>query len=307
MNTGLVAYYPFNGNADDESGNGHHGTVFGATLVADRFGTPNTSFSFDGNDRIDVPDDPNLTFGSEPFTISVWAQLSTFGADGGYYLMGHSEGPGNTNKWIFWHGNSGISLVVGPSPGWIGLGSSQFQLGVWYHIIIQRIGSDLVAYINTMQIGTASAPQVIPDPNAILQIGTAEPDRPNRVYQGLIDDIRIYNRALTQAEIDSLYNETPTSVETIHSNNPIRFELKQNYPNPFNPTTKIKYQLPDAGFVTLKVYDVLGNEIATLVNEEKQTGTYEITWYAENLPSGIYFYRLQAGSFILTKKMVLMK
>ena len=60
-------------------------------------------------------------------------------------------------------------------------------------------------------------------------------------------------------------------------------------------------------FVTLRVYDVLGNEITTLVNEEKQTGTYEITWFAGKLPSGIYFYRLQAGSFIETKKMVVMK
>jgi hypothetical protein len=85
------------------------------------------------------------------------------------------------------------------------------------------------------------------------------------------------------------------------------FILSQNYPNPFNPTTVIKYQLPEAGLVTLKVFDILGNEIETLVNEQKQTGTYEITWYAEGLPSGIYFYRLQAGDFIETKKMILMK
>jgi len=92
------------------------------------------------------------------------------------------------------------------------------------------------------------------------------------------------------------------------------YYLNQNYPNPFNPATVIKYQIPDAGFVTLKVYDVLGEEIATLVNEEKTTGTYELTWNAENLPSGIYFYRIQAvptgrqaGSFVETKKMVLLR
>jgi hypothetical protein len=85
------------------------------------------------------------------------------------------------------------------------------------------------------------------------------------------------------------------------------FSLAQNYPNPFNPTAKIKYKIPELSIVTLKVYDVLGNEIETLVNEEKPTGTYQITWFAEHLPSGIYFYRLQAGSYTLTKKMVLMK
>jgi len=85
------------------------------------------------------------------------------------------------------------------------------------------------------------------------------------------------------------------------------FVLEQNYPNPFNPTTTIKYNISELSFVTLKVYDVLGNEIATLVNQEKPIGTYEITWNAENLPSGIYFYQLQAGSFVEIKKMVLLR
>jgi hypothetical protein len=85
------------------------------------------------------------------------------------------------------------------------------------------------------------------------------------------------------------------------------FTLNQNYPNPFNPTTTIKYQIPELSFVTLKVYDVLGNEIATLVYEEKAVGIYELTWYAANLPSGVYFYRIQAGNFLQTKKMLLLK
>jgi hypothetical protein len=94
---------------------------------------------------------------------------------------------------------------------------------------------------------------------------------------------------------------------------PEKFALYQNYPNPFNPTTKIRYQIPllggdeRGGLVTLKVYDVLGNEVATLVNEEKPAGTYEITWYAANLPSGVYFYTINAGSFVETKKMILLR
>jgi hypothetical protein len=88
---------------------------------------------------------------------------------------------------------------------------------------------------------------------------------------------------------------------------PSAYLLSQNYPNPFNPSTTITYQIPEINFVTLKVYNALGNEIETLVNEEKPTGIYEITWYTEQLPSGIYFYQLQAGNFVETKKMVLMK
>jgi len=85
------------------------------------------------------------------------------------------------------------------------------------------------------------------------------------------------------------------------------FYLSQNYPNPFNPKTTVKYQNPELSFVILKVFDVLGNEITTLVNEKKSVGSYSVEFDSKGLPSGIYFYRIQAGSFVETKKMVLMK
>ncbi len=85
------------------------------------------------------------------------------------------------------------------------------------------------------------------------------------------------------------------------------FSLEQNFPNPFNPKTEINYQIPELSFVTLKVYDVLGSEVAILVNEENSAGNYEVEFDATDLSSGIYFYRLQAGDFVETKKMVLMK
>ena len=92
----------------------------------------------------------------------------------------------------------------------------------------------------------------------------------------------------------------------------LNFILKQNYPNPFNPSTTIRYEIPEQSFVTIKVYDVLGNEIVTLLNEEKSAGSYEVTFDSHsgnvrNLTSGIYFYKLQAGSFVETKKMILLK
>lgn len=85
------------------------------------------------------------------------------------------------------------------------------------------------------------------------------------------------------------------------------FTLSQNYPNPFNPTTTISYQLPVTSNVKLKVYDILGREVATLVNEEKPAGSYEVEFNGSGLSSGIYFYQLKAGNFIQTKKFVLMK
>jgi ligand-binding sensor domain-containing protein len=88
---------------------------------------------------------------------------------------------------------------------------------------------------------------------------------------------------------------------------PNGFMLYQNYPNPFNPTTTIDYSIPKESFVTIKVYDALGREVTTLVSEEKNTGEYSVKFNGSKLASGIYFYKITAGSFVQTKKMILMK
>ncbi|KAA0247936.1 MAG: T9SS type A sorting domain-containing protein [Ignavibacteriota bacterium] len=124
--------------------------------------------------------------------------------------------------------------------------------------------------------------------------------------------------------VDSSGNLTGDPV-SVHDENklPASFELYQNYPNPFNPSTKIRFSIPsvtlsevEGSLVTLKIYDVLGNLVATLVNENKPAGKYEFEFNSNShsglsgireLSSGIYFYRLQAGSFVETKKMILIR
>ena len=98
-----------------------------------------------------------------------------------------------------------------------------------------------------------------------------------------------------------------TLVEQNESTKPQKFALLQNYPNPFNPTTAISYQLSAFSHVNLKVFDMLGRKVATLVKEVKPAGTYNLQWDASNFPSGIYFYQLTAGGFTQIKKMVLVK
>jgi hypothetical protein len=88
---------------------------------------------------------------------------------------------------------------------------------------------------------------------------------------------------------------------------PQEFSLSQNYPNPFNPTTSFEFRVSSFEFVSLKVLDVLGREVATLVQEQRQPGAYAVRWNASGLPSGVYFYRLHAGNFVDTKKMILAK
>ena len=134
------------------------------------------------------------------------------------------------------------------------------------------------------------------------------------------------NTASNYSSPDSLYgwgiinalaaiNYNPTSTDTVNvsrnNNTPTNFELAQNFPNPFNPSTTIKYQVKEGGFVTLNVYNLLGNLVATLVNENQAAGTYYVNFNVNSesthLPSGVYFYRLQVGDFVATKKMVVMK
>ncbi|AFH48733.1 Hypothetical protein IALB_1022 [Ignavibacterium album JCM 16511] len=158
-----------------------------------------------------------------------------------------------------------------------------------------------------------------------LSEGTKRVMKVDNTYLGsgryLVSDAMMImiNRKLSP---DVVVTDVDNETETI-TNQPTEFVLEQNYPNPFNPTTKIRFVIPDEvrnqrdfstqavgnenTMVTLKVYDVLGKEIATLVNEEKQAGLYEVEFDGRNLSSGIYFYQLQAGEFIQTKKMILLR
>jgi hypothetical protein len=88
---------------------------------------------------------------------------------------------------------------------------------------------------------------------------------------------------------------------------PLDYSLDQNYPNPFNPTTTIRYAIPEDNFVSIKLYHVLGNEVITLVNEQKQAGRYEMLFNASNIASGVYYYQINSGNFTQTRKLMLMK
>ena len=111
-----------------------------------------------------------------------------------------------------------------------------------------------------------------------------------------------------------VYGDTTlVGIDEVKSNKPVEYSLFQNYPNPFNPSTIIQYSIPKTSFVTLKIFNILGKEIATLVNEGKPAGNYQIEFNIQknmnnkSLSSGIYFYKLHAGDYIRTKKMIYLK
>jgi hypothetical protein len=105
----------------------------------------------------------------------------------------------------------------------------------------------------------------------------------------------------------SSFTTLVTSVERLEGQLPETYFLAQNYPNPFNPSTTIEFALPKSTFVTLWVWDLLGRQVGELVNEKLSPGTYGTQWDAGGLAGGVYFYRLQAGDFVETKKMLLMR
>ncbi|MGE5680069.1 MAG: phosphodiester glycosidase family protein [Bacillota bacterium] len=117
------------------------------------------------------------------------------------------------------------------------------------------------------------------------------------------------NGSYVVADAIRLVSYDPSTATAVEDNNVkvTEYRLSQNYPNPFNPSTRICYSVPIEGYVTLKVYDIIGNEIATLVSERKPAGSYEIGFSADRLSSGVYFYRLSSGNFTDTKKLILVK
>jgi hypothetical protein len=132
---------------------------------------------------------------------------------------------------------------------------------------------------------------------------STEPKNYTFVDQGLASGKYAYR--LKQIDFDGT-TEYSNEIE-VEVLAPMEFALEQNYPNPFNPTTVISWQSPVGGHQTLKIYDVLGNEVATLVDEYKEAGRYKLEYDASNLASGVYIYKLTAGSFVSSKKMMVIK
>jgi len=133
------------------------------------------------------------------------------------------------------------------------------------------------------------------------------PDEGWRSVSFLLNHLSFFRAELILRKWYNVEGYLPTSIYSNKNETPSEITLLQNYPNPFNPSTKIKYTIRVFGFTILKVYDILGNQVASLVNEQKPAGSYEIEFDASEFGSGVYFYRLQAGDFVETKKMLLMK
>jgi hypothetical protein len=183
---------------------------------------------------------------------------------------------------------------------------TELKLNSWYHVTVVYSGSDFEVWLNGYLDAFTSWSGTIPTTTIDLTIGQVLPGDQNYNFNGSLDDIRIYDYALSVNQIDSLAGVTSVE-DRANTVLPAEYFLQQNYPNPFNPSTRIEYNLPQRTAVSLGIYDVLGREVALLIHETQDAGCKSITWNTNGIPSGVYFYRLSTPLFQSTKKLVILK
>jgi len=305
QDSSLIAFWSFDdATAFDSSAYQNHGTLHGVTSSENRFGELNKAFYFDGiDDYISIDAYTNMN-PSTSVSVAAWIKTEdTLEAKAIIYdRLETQDGFGlvlNDSGYPRLSINGGTASCTG---------TEEIDDQMW-HFIVGTYSSNsekIVIYIDAILSDTASYSDLIdytPEPRN--QIGRAQDGEDN--FCGVIDEIRVYNRELNESEVIALYNNYTSVEEDLESSIIEDYVLFQNYPNPFNPSTVIKYKIPELSFVALIIYDVLGIEMIELVNEEKTAGTYNVEFNASSLPSGIYYYKLQAGEYTATKKMILLK
>ena len=181
------------------------------------------------------------------------------------------------------------------------------HLYTWHHFAGTYDGFEMKMYVDGVPADTVELESFIQVTDNTLTMGwNSDPSATGRFFMGQLDEAMIYNVALTDEQILALYNVKSAVMHERSVAN--KFNLQQNYPNPFNPVTTISYTIPATLPVSLKVYDTLGKEVQTIVDDQQTIGTHTAVFDASALSSGIYFYKLQAGDQLTEiKKMTLIK
>ncbi|MEJ2507847.1 MAG: LamG domain-containing protein, partial [Ignavibacteriaceae bacterium] len=197
----LVAFYPFNGNANDESGNGNNGTVYQASLVSDRFNNPNSAYKFDGvNDYIQIPNSTILNF-SNSITVSFWIKVNEF-FDREAYPLSHGNWE---NRWKVSITNDRIRWTVKTTTGVKDLDSeTELKLDSLYNVVVLYDGSDYEIYINGKLDALTTFSGSILSTTIDFMIGQVLPGDNQYNFKGVLDDIRIYDYTLSYNEIGKL-------------------------------------------------------------------------------------------------------
>ncbi|HEX7070488.1 MAG TPA: LamG-like jellyroll fold domain-containing protein [Rhodothermales bacterium] len=307
----LVHSYPFDNGAEDVVG-GAHGTLAGAAEVFD-----GALVITDLEQWLELPAEQIAINTFDEITLEILYQPAG-GLNTGYtmlaYFGGSTGGLGTNYYFISTARGDNISraaISVGntttPWSAESGANGVEYDENELHHMVSTLTDSEITLYLdgvlsNVTPLAANNVIDSISTDFAYLARGgyTADPS-----WIGVIHEFNIYNRALTAEEIASLYS-TATDVESAPEV-PGSFALRQNFPNPFNPSTTISYTLPERSRVTLAVYDLLGHEVASLVDSEQAPGEYEVTFDGSDLASGVYLAVMRAGSFHQSRKLLLLK
>lgn len=294
----------FNGDAVDVSGNENQIMVNGATLTADRFDVAQSAYWFDGtNDNIRVSNSSALNF-SEAITLNFWMNISAF-YEREQYPISHGNWE---NRWKISISDNRVRWTINTESGITDLDSeSTIETNQWYNITAYYSGEDMELYINGKLDAFKYWNGTLNSSPVDLTIGQVLPNNNQYNFNGKIDDLRLYDYPLSLQEIIDFYEIGTEIEEGLKNELPENTVLYQNYPNPFNPSTNISFTLKETGLVSLKIYNMLGQELDTVVQQKMRSGFYSIQYDASSLPSGMYIYRLKTKNMTQTQKMILIK
>jgi hypothetical protein len=245
--------------------------------------------------------------GTSSWTISMWISIPSSTSGSAYYLFGDPDA--GTFR-CFHNGVAGPDSLVLRGTGITdvrinGIGPAPTHVAFVYDSATATIKAFKNGVLNRTVV--QAAPLNLPLGSGFRVGGYST----STSFIGKMDEFRLYRKALANGDISFSYNTDVACGLIVGLSNPntipAKYELLQNYPNPFNPVTKISYALPKNGLITLKIYDMLGREVAELVNEVKTAGNYTVDFNASSLSSGTYFYRLESNGFTDTKKMIIIK
>jgi hypothetical protein len=306
QNGALVAYYPFNGNALDATGHGHDGAVNGAQLVPDRAGNPNSAYAFNGStSAIVVPNDSALDF-QKALTVNLWLVMKGSYTTREQYVISHgnwqdrwklSISPGTNKLRLTFKNTQGLIRDLDAE--------TPLELDTLYNVTGVYDGGEMELYLNGVLDAFTPFSGSINSTTTALTMGQDLPGDNNYNFNGILDDIRLYDYGLSLKAITAL---AITGIDGRGERGvPWTTALEQNYPNPFNPTTVIRGQWTEDSRIRLVVYDLLGREVAVLADGRYPAGKYAFTFDGMDLASGVYFYRLTTGMYSAVRKMVLVR
>jgi hypothetical protein len=292
--TGLMARYPFTGNANDVSVNANHGTPIGGTvLTTDRFGTPNSAYQFNGLDSyIQVPNSASLNSPTTAMTQAAWISIAGPSQVGSGFDPIIMKSVTSENGFMY-RMNATTTYFGAAFNDWnTHLSAGQaIPLNEWHHVAIVFNGTTIRFFFDGALVGTQPMALTIAPDTRPLTIGGDFPGAPE-YFNGKIDDVALYSRALTDQDILELYSSTTGVQESAAL---AVFSMGNLVPNPTRGAVSIDFNLAAPEFVRLAVYDVSGRVVARLTDGPMERGKHTAQWDPTGIGNGVYFFRLQAA------------